>query len=115
MNNVICAIYDEKTQVYFGVHESPTIGHAIRQFGDHVKNPNSPLNRHPGDYKLYRIGSMDPTSGLIKQELTPVYLSTALDFLQPITLTPVTTTDEILKSSVEKNVSNTNSRIVNKK
>lgn len=79
---VICAIYDEKTQAHFGVHESPTIGHAIRQFGDHVKNSNSPLNRHPGDYKLYKLADIDSVSGVITPCVLPVYLSSALDFVQ---------------------------------
>jgi len=95
MTNTIFALYDEKTQAYFGVHESPTAGHAIRAFGDHVQNQNSPMSRHAGDYKLYKLGNLDPTSGLIGIEKQPVYLSCALDFTSK-TLTPVS---ETLKSS----------------
>jgi len=90
MKNTIFAIYDEKTQAYFGLHEAPTAGHAIRQFGDHAKNQNSPLNRHPGDYKLYKLATIDVTSGAIIPEGCPVYLSSALDFVQTQT-TPVPT------------------------
>lgn len=102
MTNTICAIYDEKTQAYFGVHETPTVGHAIRQFGDHTKNQNSPLARHPGDYKLYKLGMIDVTSGEIITEKTPVYLSSALDFVQtqqPVPITTIDQQDRNLKSS----------------
>lgn len=93
MTNIICAIYDEKTLAYFGVHEAPTAGHAIRNFGDHSKNPNSPLHRHPGDYKLYKIGTLDVSSGEILHEKNPIYLSSALDFVQTQDQQqPVTTT-----------------------
>jgi len=82
IHNVVCAIYDEKTSAYFGVHDAPTVGHAIRTFSDHCKQPNSPLNRHPGDYKLYKIGNIEAVSGSIIAENQPIYLSSALDFVQ---------------------------------
>lgn len=102
--NIICALYDEKTQAYFGLHESPTAGHAIRAFGDHVKNPSSPMNRHPGDYKLYKLGEFDATSGCAQLDKNPIYLSSALDFVQEsVSTATLDQNDRNLKSSVVGN------------
>ena len=39
------------------------IGQAVRSFGDEVKNPQSPFNKHPEDYDLYSLGEFDDSTG----------------------------------------------------
>lgn len=103
--NIICAIYDEKAQAYFGIHEAPTAGHAIRAFGDHVQSKQSPLSRHPGDYKLYKLGSFDPTSALATFDKNPIYLSVGSDFVQ-------STTQPVPTATFDQKDRNLNSNLV---
>ncbi|WNK13547.1 MAG: nonstructural protein [Microvirus sp.] len=48
-------------------------GQAIRLFEDGCGDKESPFGKHPGDYKLYQIGTFDDQDAVWEQ-LSPVQL-----------------------------------------
>lgn len=60
---------------------------AIRAFGDLVANPEQQISKHPEDYVLYELGVFNDDSGQVEGHDTPIYISKALDFIDPNTNT----------------------------
>ncbi len=86
MKLILFAVHDKKLEAFMAPHPCLTKGEAIRNFSDTVNDPKSRLNKHPGDYDLYELGSWDDTSGAYTDKPnTPVI--TALECLKenPVT------------------------------
>lgn len=82
MINKIFAVYDSKALAYLQPFFSQSNGAAIRAFEDAVNDGTSPIAKHPGDYQLYEIGSVDDSSALLSV-VTPVkLLCNGLDFVK---------------------------------
>lgn len=79
--NVFSA-YDEKAQVFlqpmFLVHQQE----AVRSFKDEVAKPNSMLGRHPEDFKLYKLGSYNDSTGKLESLDVPELINNATDFVE---------------------------------
>lgn len=75
-------IYDSKGEVFFPPFADENNGSAIRQFGDLLTDPQSKLNKHAGDYKLYRIGRYRVDTGILYPE-QPEELVDGMDFFTP--------------------------------
>lgn len=63
MIQYIVVVKDTALGAYLTPFFSPGLGVAVRQFGDEVANPESPLNKHPEDYILFECGSFDTDTG----------------------------------------------------
>jgi len=61
-------------------------GMAKRAFQQLTDDPQSSINKAPGDYKLFKLGTFDDNSGLLTPEKTPKYLATGM--LTPTTPNP---------------------------
>lgn len=59
------AIYDVKAGMYSAPFFHHNDGIAHRGFGDLVNDPRTNVNKHPGDYSLFKIGVFDDSSGEI--------------------------------------------------
>lgn len=70
----VYSVYDEKALVYGLPVCFSTDGLALRAFADLVSNPNSNVNKYPSDFKLYRIGEFNDSTGEMISN-TPVYLA----------------------------------------
>lgn len=70
----VYSVYDEKALVYGLPICFSTDGLALRAFADLVSNPNSNVNKYPSDFKLYRIGEFNDTTGELISNI-PVYLA----------------------------------------
>lgn len=57
-------------------------GQAIRGFQDECKNPESMMNRHPGDYELYYIGEYDDTTATITPATNIERVARASDYTE---------------------------------
>lgn len=82
----VFSIYDGAAQAYMPPFFMPTIGMAIRAFGDDVANPQSHFSRHPADYVLYHFGSFNDLKGiftLFAPEDRKI-ISRALDHVTPV-------------------------------
>lgn len=76
----IYALFDSQIAAFAQPYFSPTNGSALRAFADHVNDKTSPVNKHPGDYSVYQLGSYDDQTGEI-QPLKPARIGTALEYL----------------------------------
>lgn len=66
MKRVICAVYDSAAMVFSNPPMFvPSVGVATRAFTDEVRRDSSDnqLNRHPGDFVLFELGSYDDEDG----------------------------------------------------
>ena len=55
--------YDKTGECYMGNFEADTDMRAIRFIEDAVNNPQSPISKHPEDYRLDKIFEMDMRTG----------------------------------------------------
>lgn len=78
-------VRDEKASVYGHPFFMSTRGLAMRTFSEWVKDPNTPVGKHPEDYRLYAIGLYDDESALMVPEQLELVCS-ALDFVEAATV-----------------------------
>lgn len=65
------SVRDRAADVFGSPFFSPSVGLAVRQFGDQVANPepNNMLNKHPEDFDLYQVGLFDDQTGGFEPQL----------------------------------------------
>lgn len=68
------AVYDKKALSYGQLFPSNTLGTAERAFSESVRNPESPHNKHPGDFALYLIFDFDVDDGVVTKLYEPPQL-----------------------------------------
>lgn len=76
------SIYDEKAKTYGKPFYQHQDGQAMRTFGDLTEDKDSSINKHPGDYKLYRVGYFSDDKGEFRSEEKPIFLAHAIDFVK---------------------------------
>lgn len=82
MNLKVFAVRDMKALAYLQPFFSPSVGSALRAFGDAVNDTNCPFNKHPEDYVLFEIGTYDDSTAAL-EPLIPVKMYTmASDLIQ---------------------------------
>jgi len=81
----IYSVYDEKAENFGTPFFMKNQQMAERAYGDLVNDPNSTINRHPGDYKLYDVGSFDDVTGIIEPNDSPKFISNAQPKIMEIT------------------------------
>ena len=72
------AIHDSKAGAYGQPFLLQTNGLASRSFIQAVMKQDSPFNKDPLDYTLFRIGNYDDETSIIKSETPPEMLITAM-------------------------------------
>lgn len=75
------SVYDEKVQTFNPPFFCQTIGQAVRSYSDVVNDPKTSINRHPGDYVLYHVGSFDDESGEFKTKVPPERLGVGTEYV----------------------------------
>lgn len=55
----------------------PNNASAIRTFGDIARNKEHPIAKHPEDYQLFKIGTMDEDTGELVSEVNFLENATA--------------------------------------
>ena len=73
----IFSIFDDKARnfatPFFMLNEAM----ALRAFNDVATDGNSNISRNPTDYKLYRIGNFDDSTGFIEKLEIPEFVALA--------------------------------------
>lgn len=82
----VFSIFDEKGQIFSQPFFLQHQGIALRSFGDLVNDPQSQINKHASDYKLYKLGTYDDQTGALKSEALPIFLANASEFKQQQTI-----------------------------
>lgn len=80
MKNVYC-IYDSKAEAYMSPWFVDKDGQALREFQDAVQNRETPFNKHPEDYTLFKIGSYDERTGKLSSLETPVSMGVGIEYI----------------------------------
>lgn len=78
MKTIGFSIYDAKAECYGPPFFAPAVGQAVRHFGDLCRDPQSSIAKHPDDYRLYKIGEFDDSTGVIGAGdiVAPILLAT---------------------------------------
>jgi len=64
----VCCVFDAAVESFGRPIFVKARGEAIRAFVDEVRNPESAMNKHPGDYDLYLIGMYDESAGELRPQ-----------------------------------------------
>lgn len=59
------SVYDRAVQSFERPFACKADGEAIRTFSDAVNDKSSPFFRHPLDFELYYVGTLDQSTGVI--------------------------------------------------
>lgn len=78
---VVCSVRDRAVDAFMRPFTVPTIGMAVRSFQDEVNKSDNPMNKHPEDYELHKLGFFDEESGEFVNEKQ--MLAVAKDYLTP--------------------------------
>lgn len=62
----MCCIHDRRADDYGAPMGFHTLGVAERSFRDTQADKNSPVGKHPEDFRLYYIGEFDTSKGKMK-------------------------------------------------
>lgn len=74
------AVRDEKAVGFAHPFFVMARGQAVRMFGDWCQDKNTPLGKHPEDYRLYHVGSFDDESGQFVNQPIPEAVSHGSDW-----------------------------------
>lgn len=74
-------VHDDALETYGAPMVYTATGQATREFTDHVNDKQSPINKHPEDYKLYFLGTYDNETGRIEQPDQPKQTLRAIDVI----------------------------------
>jgi len=61
----LVTVFDRALSAYLRPFAAASLGVAIREFGEECKRPDSPLNKHPADYSLWKVGEFDDQTGAL--------------------------------------------------
>lgn len=76
---IVCAVRDSAVDAFMRPFFVPTTGFAVRSFQDEVKNPESPMWKHPEDFVLFELGTFDEDTGRCENLPAPRQLVRAID------------------------------------
>lgn len=76
----VFSVYDVKADVYMPPFFMSAVGQAVRAFKDLANDRNTTVGRHPGDFKLVKIGAWDDSTAVF-EPMSPVMLGFAEDFV----------------------------------
>lgn len=65
----LCSVFDRAAETYVNVFQVPSMGVALRDFGDQANNKESPIHHHPDDFELWLLATLDDRSGVVEAEL----------------------------------------------
>lgn len=76
---LVMSVYDIKIESYGPPFFALAIGQASRIFEDSVNAADSPLGKHPEDYRLFHIGYFDESDGSLISLEKPSVVREAVD------------------------------------
>lgn len=101
LTKIFC-VYDSKALCYGVPFFLPSVGAAVRAFSDLANDRNTTVNRHPGDFVLYNVGSFDDSSGIFVGCQPMVSLGVASDFVVKNLAPGSPVIDKFIQESLDK-------------
>lgn len=80
MKTKVFSIYDSKAQMFNLPFFMVTTPAALRSFSDLVNDPQTMINKHPGDFVLYEIGEYDDSTAKMENYKEHHHLGIASQF-----------------------------------
>lgn len=74
------SIRDQATNAFMAPFAAHTNGHATRMFSDLANERDHAINKHPNDYELYNVGSIDDHTGKLEPS-EPMQIARAADLI----------------------------------
>ena len=69
MKRIVCAVYDDVTELFGPPVLFVNAGHAFRGFVDMVNSGSDEmLKRNPDDFSFYKLGLYDDTTGVFENQ-----------------------------------------------
>lgn len=78
MRQFLYLVYDAKVQTYAMPYFAQTDAAAQRSFADAVNQDGTMISRHPEDFSLVVVGSVDDGTGLVSPSQMPTVVCTGL-------------------------------------
>lgn len=66
MKLIMCSILDTVAAAWLTPMFFQSEAQGLRSFSDAVNDGDSPFWKHPEDYKLFKVGTFDPATGMIE-------------------------------------------------
>lgn len=82
MIHIMLSIRDSAVKAYMRPFFAPSVGSAIRSFGDECIRKDSDIAKHPSDYELYELGVFDDESASVIMESQPRLVARAIDYVE---------------------------------
>lgn len=60
---IVVAVRDRAMDAFGQPFFVPSVGLAVRSFGDEINNPDGAMFKHPEDFDLYQIGEYEEETG----------------------------------------------------
>jgi hypothetical protein len=79
MTTNVFSIFDSKAECFLQIFTYPAPGQAIRMFTDLCNDKNNQIGQHPDDYRLFRVGEFNDTTGEVTGSISPVCLVTGAE------------------------------------
>lgn len=77
----VFSIYDSAISTWLPPMYARNKGEMLRNFSDGVKDRESKLSKHPGDYSLFELGTFDDDKCIFTLLKAPIRLCLAMDFV----------------------------------
>lgn len=75
------AIRDAKAEYFRHPHFMKTQGEALRNFMDGIGDAQTELAKHPEDFALFHLATLDENTGIVTPLIQPVQVALGLDFV----------------------------------
>lgn len=89
MKRLLLSIYDVRAELYAPPFTVKSVGEGLRAFSDLCSDKSTMPGRHPGDFKLMRLGEFDDLTGNIISDERPVSLGTGSDYVGNGNVVPI--------------------------
>lgn len=73
-------VYDEKAEAFGHPFFLSAVGLATRLFTEWINNPNTPTGKHPGDFKLYQVGTWNDGDAIFETLPVPLHIGNGNDY-----------------------------------
>jgi len=88
MKQSLVSINDILARTFQRPWASPSLAVAIRAYVDEMRNPDSPLAKHPEDYDLYEVATFDDETAIVESFPEPRLLLTGAKAFESLSSSP---------------------------
>lgn len=80
MTQLVCSVYDSKTELYSIPFNAMNKGSLLRSIQEISNDPTHPIGKNPEDYTFFIIGTWDEFKGVITMYQAKESMGVAIEF-----------------------------------